>query len=562
MLQGFVRAFDAGVDAGPTASRKHCALLAAITVLLWLPRLQGPIDLRWDAGVYYVLGQALAEGKGYRLLNEPGEIEAVQYPPLLPAAVALHQTVLGTSDPIVVGHALRLTYLALTLLYTLAVYRMALALLAPVPALFTSLVTTFYIQTYFLSDLLFAEIPFALVTVLFVLALRSGTRRGQVAAAVLAVTAVLLRTIGVALLAAWVGESVVKKRWREGALRAAVAVLPLVAWQHYVAVVRAGPAYREPAYPYQRAAYQYYNVTYAENVALVDPFRPEEGGLSVTALAIRAVTNVGRMAVGLGESVSVGRKFWELWVLRLDRVLGTIGLPLWPAALPSAVLSVFIVWGFVLLALRGQWLVALYVAASLGLVCLTPWPRQLLRYLAPLTPFLALCLAESLLRARSRWGTRGPCLAMAVAAAVLGSQVYSAASSYVFEHPRTVWGSNTERPMAAHFFFYDEHWKSFDASLDWLLARGRKGEVVASSAPHFVFLRTRLLAVMPPMEVDPARVLALLDSVPVTWLIVDAVEFPDAARRYAEPAVRNRPDLWDEVYASAKDGLRIYRRKG
>jgi hypothetical protein len=562
MLQGLARAFDAAVDAGPTSSRKHCALLAALTVLLWLPRLQGPIDLRWDAGVYYVLGEALAEGKGYRLLNEPGEIAAVQYPPLLPAAVALHQMVLGTSDPVVVGHALRLTYLALTLLYTLAVYRMARGLLAPVPALFTSLVTAFYVQTYFLSDLLFAEIPFALATVLLVLALRGGTMRGQIAAAVLAVAAALLRTIGVALLAAWVGESVVKRRWREGALRAAVAVLPLVAWQHYVAVVRAGPEYREPAYPYQRAAYQYYNVTYAENVALVDPFRPEEGGLSGAALASRVVTNVGRMAVRLGEAVSVVRPFWEFWVKRLDRVLGKIGLPLWPAALPSAILSVFIGWGLVLLAIRGQWLMALYVAASLGLVCLTPWPGQLPRYLAPLTPFLAICLAESLLRARSRWGVWGTRLAGAVAAAVLASQVYAAASSYVFEHPRAVWGANSERPMAAHFFFYDQHWRSFDASLDWLLARGRKGEVVATAAPHFVFLRTGLLAVMPPMEADPARAQALLDSVPVTWLIVDAIEFPDMARRYAEPAVRTRPDLWDEVYASTKDGLRIYRRKG
>ena len=48
-------------------------------------------------------------GRGYRLLNEPGEIEAVQYPPLLPAIVAVHQLVLGTSDPTTVGRWLRLS---------------------------------------------------------------------------------------------------------------------------------------------------------------------------------------------------------------------------------------------------------------------------------------------------------------------------------------------------------------------------------------------------------------------------------------------------------------------
>ena len=43
-----------------------------LAILLWLPRLTGPIDLRWDAGVYYLLGTSLAKGHGYRILSEPG----------------------------------------------------------------------------------------------------------------------------------------------------------------------------------------------------------------------------------------------------------------------------------------------------------------------------------------------------------------------------------------------------------------------------------------------------------------------------------------------------------
>ena len=37
-------------------------VIVALVVLLWLPRLTGPIDLRWDAGVYYVLGTSLGHG--------------------------------------------------------------------------------------------------------------------------------------------------------------------------------------------------------------------------------------------------------------------------------------------------------------------------------------------------------------------------------------------------------------------------------------------------------------------------------------------------------------------
>src|SRR5437763_11813823 len=59
-----------------------------VFVAVWLPRLHGPINFCWDASTYYVLGTALAQGEGYRLLNEPGEIHAIQYPPLLPMVVA------------------------------------------------------------------------------------------------------------------------------------------------------------------------------------------------------------------------------------------------------------------------------------------------------------------------------------------------------------------------------------------------------------------------------------------------------------------------------------------
>src|SRR5438552_18711575 len=75
------------------------AVVVAIALLLWVPRLSGPIDLRWDAGVYYVLGTSLASGHGYRILSEPGSPEALQYPPLLAAVVALHEWALGTTNP-------------------------------------------------------------------------------------------------------------------------------------------------------------------------------------------------------------------------------------------------------------------------------------------------------------------------------------------------------------------------------------------------------------------------------------------------------------------------------
>src|SRR2546426_5877337 len=100
------------------------SLLVVCQILLSVPRLRGPLDLRYDAGVYYVLGTSLAEGKGYRLLNEPGAIQAIQYPPLLPLVAAAHQWITASTDPAVAGHWLRLSFALLFLAYVVGIHQL------------------------------------------------------------------------------------------------------------------------------------------------------------------------------------------------------------------------------------------------------------------------------------------------------------------------------------------------------------------------------------------------------------------------------------------------------
>ena len=195
--------------------------MIALALLLWAPRFSGPIDLRWDAGVYYLLGTSLAKGEGYRIASEPGSPEALQYPPLLPALVALHQWALAQrtlrswrrgcgvpTRPFVV--------------YSLVVLALAKRHLSPGFALAATALCMLHMMTIFLSDLLFAELPFAVVSVVFALVAASrladvaavGTRDGVVCAC--RAQGFFLRTIGVALLAAWVMEALIRRRWRFG----------------------------------------------------------------------------------------------------------------------------------------------------------------------------------------------------------------------------------------------------------------------------------------------------------------------------------------------------------
>jgi hypothetical protein len=123
----------------------------------------------------------------------------------------------------------------------------------------------------------------------------------------------------------------------------------------------------------------------------------------------------------------------------------------------------------------------------------------------------------------------------------------------------------TDRAGVRHeyrLFFYDRPWRLHDDGLDWLARRARPGEIIATSTPHWAYLRTGLRAVMPPYEADAARAAALLDAVPITYLVVDQLSFLDVGRRYTVPAIRWAPDRWRLIYAESDSGPRIYRRVG
>jgi len=539
----------------------HLALLLLLTCVHWLPRLQGPIDLRYDAGVYFVLGTSLAEGTGYRLLNEPGEIHGIQYPPLLPAWVALHQLVLDSRDPLEVGQALRWSSALSALVMAGAIYAWARRLVSAWPALLTAVLATLSFHVLYLEDLLFTEVPFALVSLAFLLAQASTRRRLRLLAAPLAAAAFFLRSAGVALFGAWMLEALVRRRWKSFAGRTLVSAGCVLAWQGYVAQVRGGPEYAHPAYEYQRAPYLYYNVSYAENMALLDPFRPEAGALTRQEMERRLADNLSRISIGLGECVSTTLGFWEWSVLYLGDFLG-IDLPDWPVYVPLILLSCAVLFGLYLLLRRGALLIVFYVAASMGLIALLPWPAQIPRYVAPLAPLLALSAACSLaaVARRSRIlraATVGLCLLVFCMQAFALKQFYSVYRDSV-PYPRAG-GPAVEGQLFV--FERGREWREFYRALGWLADHSPADAVVATSCPHLAYIHTGRHAVMPPFEASVPEAQRLLDGVPVDYVIVDDLHFIDVSRRYAGPVMATYPELWEPVYEQADGPLAIYRRR-
>ncbi|MEO7986592.1 MAG: hypothetical protein ABI766_08650, partial [Gemmatimonadales bacterium] len=503
------------------------AALLVVAAGLSIPRLRGPLDLRYDAGVYYILGTSLAEGKGYRLLNEPGAIQAVQYPPVLPLVAAAQERLLGTTDPAVVGHWLRISAILCFLAYAVTTYLLGHRFLPTRYAFLGALIAVLQVQTLFLSDSFAADVPYALISSLFFLA------GGGPVAGFLAVTTFGLRTAGIALLGAWAAEALLRRRYRNAALRAAVAIAAVGGWQMYTARVKAGPEYAHPAYSYQRADYQYYNVGYVENMRYVDPFQPELGRASARQWASRLWANAGRIPSSLGEAVSLHRGWWRGEANRIEERFPSVVIPDRAIDVALAFISLLVIAGMVLLAMDGHWMVVLYVLGSILLIVITPWPGQFTRYLIPLTPFLTLSLvtatgALATHAARSGGGWRWASRAAAVTiVSILIQQVYTLHKTFTRHHEPATIADASGRIYHYRLFFYDRTWQLHDEALTWL-ARQSKGEgVVATSTPHLTYLKTGLRAIMPPYELDPSRAEQLLDEVPVTYLVVDNLEFLD-----------------------------------
>jgi hypothetical protein len=519
--------------------------------------------------VYYVLGTSIAEGKGYRLLHEPGEIEAIQYPPLLPLLAAAPQMVLGTSDPVIVGRWLKLLFFFFHASFVLATYFMLKVFVPRWVAFLGALALLLNVQVVFHSNLFFAEIPFGLITVLFVLCnRRSSNPVHERLAAVFAVTAFLLRAAGVALFAAWVAESLARKQFKRAAVRLLISAIPVLCWNAYVFQVERSPSYAIPAYPYQRAPYLNYNVSYATNLSLVDYKSPDSGEATARQLARRFWQNVLGMEATLGEAVSESRGFWEYQLTYNGKRLPLLKIVLpWLVPIPLILLGGLILGGMVLLIRRGEVFIPVYILASVVLLCATPWPEQFRRYLVPIAPFLLTSLLTGVLSvgnwlrmSRSKLVRLcAPVAPMLVLALIFEAELNSLDAMYKYHLDRVRSETHEGKLVDYRLFYYDSASKSLDDGLDWLKKKTKADDVVATAMPHWAYLRKGLQAVRPPLESNSERAQALLDSVPVAYVVLDKSD-EGSSNAYVLPLLQGNPRAWNLVYTDEKGRVRIYER--
>jgi hypothetical protein len=416
------------------------------------------------------------------------------------------------------------------------------------------------LYTYLMSNQLAPEILFGLTTTLFFLFNGTAQQRFYgLPSFVLATASYALRTVGVALFAAWIGEALLNKRFKQAMLRLALSLIPIVCWQGYIHRVESSRDYKNPTYEYQRADYLFYNVSYTRNIfGLKDSFSPELGRAKLEDFVDRVLGNLKRIPASIGEAFTAEKKCWLVPFSRSYPVETGFVLNL-----TLVVLGCIILGGLGLQLARRQWAIPLYVLLSVAAICLTPWPIQLVRYLTPLCPFFALAFFTSLLflEAVSRKALSGAARTVTSFLIALGISLILLHQFVVFYRftryvDTIVYDLPNGREARLRVFGYFPVERALNAGVSWLMKRAQPGEVVATYAPQWVYLRTGLKAVMPPFELNPERAQNLLDSVPVTYLI-----FEDSfTKRYVSLVTQHYPNIWKEIYSDQDGSFKIYER--
>lgn len=208
-------------------------LLAAIlTVTPW------PVGAFQDDAIYTVLAKSLATGKGYRLLNLPGEPNATHYPPGYPMVLALLWRLWPSfPDNIVLFKFANAAFLSGAALATYTFSRRRLAWTVPGAALLslagTASIVVLLITGVVLSEPLFMALLMA--TLLFTEDVVERPTAGRAFSAGLALGILaLVRTIGIAALPAALLALVARRHWRPMVPLIAGALVCLIPWQLWV----------------------------------------------------------------------------------------------------------------------------------------------------------------------------------------------------------------------------------------------------------------------------------------------------------------------------------------
>ena len=463
--------------------RAQDALPAVIVVLVVLPiyllRLDRVVGMVVDDAWYVLLAKALAEGRSYELINAPLGGILPGYPPGFPALLSLvfHLRpefpgnvwlLKSVSIAAMLGVAL-LSYVYFHGLRELPRHLAALAAIAvAVTPAFVFLATSTA-----MSECVFTLAQLGVVVVAH-RAIERPSERGwklAVCAGLLGAATVLIRSVGVGVVAAAFLCFLKERQWKRAFAFAIVVAIFVGPWVVYTRA-------HAPTVEHQQIHRGSLVYGYVEQFWMRWAGSATSGRVTAADLPERVATNLvdisGRSVGGIftpvllrppaesGEEVVslAGRVSWTF--------VGIGGLPANMAV--SMFLSAVVAWGFVRVVRERVTVAELLVPISLAITVL--WPFWSFRFVVPLAPFLYFYFVKGL--------TLSPSLPVARVAllTVIGLNLY--------DHAGYVAAARSESKAIDWIAKFDE----LETSLEWMNGHLDKDAVVAATNPALVYLWT------------------------------------------------------------------------
>jgi hypothetical protein len=469
--------------------------LAAVAAVLVMLNTEFRAPPRFDGAGYAVLGEALAQGRGYREIDKPDVPPHAHFPPGYPAVLALLWSSVGRS--VAAAHAVSLIC---TVAAVVVAWRWFRTMYPPRAAFLLGLALAVNWTWGRSGGSIQSEPLYALAELLAVfVVIKAGARNrfdSGILVGIALAACVLVRHVGLGLAAAVFLELGLRRHWRTlgaAVLVSCVLVLPWVLW-----LAAVGRDTQLGLLAQQGAA----------------------GGIPG-----RAVFYIQRLADQLtGPLVEVGTVF------RQSKAIAVLS-DLWAVAATA-----IIVWGWIgTLRTAGRRLVGLTSLVTLALLVLWPF-TEAGRFLYPIVPFLLVGATEGLVRT--------------IAMAVPGRREdWACGIVLAVSIPYAAYAIATSRAGAQRRTHAD-----FDAACEWIKGNATRPGPILTRHPGEVFWQTGRQAVAPDSP-DLEAISRLVHRLGVAYLLVDenryANETASPLTRYVEQYPDDAVMLWSRSQASA-----------
>jgi len=472
------------------------AVLIAVHLLLALLTFQPAPHTGGDNAAYIALGRSLFDLHAYRSLYDPGTPLHTQYPPVFPAV--LGAAMAAGLQPWVPLKLIIVLFSAVAVGFT---YLWIRRRRRPMLALGLGLLVAVSPGVLELSHWILSDVPFWAFTAISLWAFERlrPELRGRFAIAVLAtVLAYFTRSAGLPLLVAALGWLALRRRWKQVAALAAVA-LPLAGAWWLRARVQGG-------------------VDYVSQFWFVNPYSPELGRIGALDLFDRMLDN--------------GSNYARIHLPVL--LTGTTG-PL-PLLAGIGVLG-FGAFGWVK-RIRRPTLAELFLPLYVGLLLVWPsvWSGE--RFLLPALPLLLYYAGDGLIRTARALRPSGAVAAGAAAIALIAVLGMPADVASVRASGRCMldYRTGNRYPCLA------PAWGEFFRMGEWSRSTLPDGAVVISRKPRLFWAISGLRGIIFPFSDRATDLVQAAQDAGARYIVLD--NLGTLSQRYLVPALLQRPDAF------------------